>query len=34
MNSSPFPNCLPEPPKRPAGFGNSVADPDIDVSKK
>lgn len=31
VNSSLLPNCLPEPPKRTAGFGNSVADLDIYV---
>ena len=37
VNSSPLPNCLPEPPKRTAscaGFGNSVADLDIYVSRE
>ena len=37
VNSSPLPNCLPEPPKRTAscaGFGNSVADRDIYVSRE
>ena len=37
VNSSPLPNCLPEPPKRTAsraGFGKSVADRDIYVSRQ
>lgn len=34
VNSSPLINCLPEPPKRLVGFGNSVADHDIYVSRK
>ena len=34
MNSSPVPSCLPEPLKRTAGFGVSVADLDIYVSRE
>lgn len=34
MNSSPVPSCLHEPPKRTAGFGASVADLDIYVSRE
>ena len=33
VNSSPIPSCLPEPPKRTAGFGGSVVDLDIYVSR-
>ena len=34
VNSSPVPSCLNEPPKRTAGFGASVADLDIYVSRE
>lgn len=34
VNSSPVPSCLPEPPKRTAGYGAFVAEIDIYVSRE